>query len=890
MDLAHVTANWQFGKMFNTALQSLFDALQRLRTESSLTLLNLDHAVLDDPATTLEYVDRYRYWQTLDNIVASIPDLLRQDDQIALVGFLGHFSSGKSSLINALMGIGEGESPGYRRAVGTHPTDIEITLITHRDHAELVKKSSYTVVEEINVVHGPAIELLEHATLVDTPGLGNEVQGQDIVTRFLHLCHVLVMTIDGRRPFADKDKDFDLLDTAFNKLSGVPKLLAITSAEEFLDSRRGDFATDWNEGEATAFWAETIRRLKTDPRFAQHIVEFEDARRFFVDSKERFNVDKLSAALLRIVADDAHRSRIRKAQARYVLDVALESLLVLHRYISSRSENLKRLQTEAQNRADKTKTALDELLQSLETEFSQIRATMQDVKERMPDLQFALVKIATPDAISPLHKRALERLAGQIQGNVAAHVRENTGSLEALAVTAHRAATPWWRASNSKSGEVNVDAADILRASIPHEELAQAAIECGVDLFSEVNEQLRQKRREALKHLKSRRERASIGSRVRDIDDALDQFEQIHNDAVRGFLAYVTQPSSRDLLKEHGFVGFDETGDRAVEPQSLDMGKIAGVCAIRNAAEECKDSLKALTDGEDSDYELLLAGMEEEETLEETTITETFPGTVETKVVAECRVSFANFQTELNSHIEKLRGEFQEAKSEKAQRVVAIWKARGTLLARFILVVLLVVLAGAGVEAVWEGSLAALRDLLPGGTRTTVVTSIVSSLAIMAIVFVVSGVKNPTVAAAIGSTMRARVKVYTTRRRQTKALRSHVRGAVDTLARKMSGTDLNLEPMIVTAAIRWLSESPPYKMARQELSGLEERVRRRTECLDEFSRIANENMALIPDELRESAENIRRDAVERHMIRIREVTDAVDNLRSDLAGMLETVR
>lgn len=110
------------------------------------------------------------------------------------------------------------------------------------------------------------------------------------------------------------------------------------------------------------------------------------------------------------------------------------------------------------------------------------------------------------------------------------------------------------------------------------------------------------------------------------------------------------------------------------------------------------------------------------------------------------------------------------------------------------------------------------------------------------------------------------------------------------LAKKMSDTDLELEPMIVTAAIRWLGESPSYKMARQELSGLEERVRRRTECLDEFSRVVNENMALIPDELRESAENIRTDAVERHMIRIREATDAVDNLRSDLAGMLEMVR
>ena len=158
-------------------------------------------------------------------------------------------------------------APGTRETSDSNPTDTRITLITHRDHAQLVKKSAFTAVDDIDVLHGPALEFLEHATLVDTPGLGNEAVEHDAVTRFLHLCHVLVITIDGRRPFADKDKDFELLETAFNKLDGVPKILVVTSAEEFLTSRKASFSTAGKPNIAEAFWEEAIARLRRDLRF-----------------------------------------------------------------------------------------------------------------------------------------------------------------------------------------------------------------------------------------------------------------------------------------------------------------------------------------------------------------------------------------------------------------------------------------------------------------------------------------------------------------------------------------------------------------------------------------------------------------------------------------------
>ena len=152
--------------MLEDTLRAINETVGTLDTDECLSILNINEELIYSPSTTLEYLDRCRAWTRLRNIANSIPDLLNQSESIALVGFLGHFSSGKSSLINALLGVTSGENPGYKREVGLHPTDTGITLITHQDQAKLVSKSPYTAIDGVKVVHGPALEFLEHATLV----------------------------------------------------------------------------------------------------------------------------------------------------------------------------------------------------------------------------------------------------------------------------------------------------------------------------------------------------------------------------------------------------------------------------------------------------------------------------------------------------------------------------------------------------------------------------------------------------------------------------------------------------------------------------------------------------------------------------------------------------
>ena len=588
--------------MVEQTLRDLHDAVRALDGPQSLSILNIDEGALELPTTTREYLERFRAWSQLRNIAGSIPDLLNQSDNIALVGFLGHFSSGKSSLINALLGVSVDESPGYKREVGQHPTDTGITLITHRDHAHLVRKSAYTAVDDIDVVHGPALELLEHAALVDTPGLGNDAAEHDAVTRFLHLCHVLVITIDGRRPFADKDKDFELLDTAFNKLDGVPKILVVTSAEEFLSSRKASFSTGWQAGQADAFWEEAIVRLRRDPRFRSQLDVFQRERPLFVDSKEGFRIEEVRESVLPIVTDERHRARIRQAQGGYVLDTAREALGVLLGYISTRSDNLNRLHAEAQRRADGTATAVEEILESLEYAFSSVRQGLQDARQAISSGVFSLEAIVTAQTVGQGQEGTLRKVEGEIREGLQAGVSETrSGAWRRLRRHCRARTRRWFRAAD----DLDVGALLELRFDVGGDGsgLPRAAKTCARAILRTVNQQLVASVASSMQHLRGRTEAWEIGSSAGRIESSLDKFQRVHDDGVRSFYAYISAPSSSDLLREHGFVGFDASGEQAVQTESIDALNCAGFKAITRASESCKDKLRDLRREEDDDLD-----------------------------------------------------------------------------------------------------------------------------------------------------------------------------------------------------------------------------------------------------------------------------------------------
>ncbi len=94
-------------------------------------------------------------------------------DHPFLIVLVGAFNTGKSSLINALLGASV-------LGVGPTPTTDRIVIVRHGDTLQR------TIAGQVDTIFYPA-PLLEQASLVDTPGLESVLTSHDDVTRrFLH--------------------------------------------------------------------------------------------------------------------------------------------------------------------------------------------------------------------------------------------------------------------------------------------------------------------------------------------------------------------------------------------------------------------------------------------------------------------------------------------------------------------------------------------------------------------------------------------------------------------------------------------------------------------------------------------------------------------------------
>ena len=281
-----------------------------------------------------------------------------------------------------------------------------------------------------------------------------------------------------------------------------------------------------------------------------------------MDSKEGFRVEQVRDALLPIVTNDEHRARIRQAQGRYVLATAADALGVLLEYISTRSGNLNRLHMEAQKRADGTAIAVEELIQALDSSLVSIRQRLQESRQAVPLASFAVESIVTAQAINEaqgptlrtLERKIRDALEGQLDG--------------ARSATWHRVRRYYMARTRSWfSTKAQVDVIEFIgtqvNAGSDETGLKEATTKCARGILRLVNQQLTAAVASSLQHLRSSSEAWAIGSSASDIEASLERFERIHDDSVKSFYAYISAPSSSDLLREHGFVGFDESGEQA---------------------------------------------------------------------------------------------------------------------------------------------------------------------------------------------------------------------------------------------------------------------------------------------------------------------------------------
>ena len=80
-------------------------------------------------------VESNNYYQELKRVSNSLEQYIKKQVGLLYVGFLGSYSSGKSSTINSLLKVWDSDK---KRPISNNPTDDHITLITNENNVDNV--------------------------------------------------------------------------------------------------------------------------------------------------------------------------------------------------------------------------------------------------------------------------------------------------------------------------------------------------------------------------------------------------------------------------------------------------------------------------------------------------------------------------------------------------------------------------------------------------------------------------------------------------------------------------------------------------------------------------------------------------------------------------------
>ena len=226
-------------------LSSIAELEQLLDNENGTDYFDIKNS----PLCSEKRIELHRLHRSLNQYVSKSKALF-------YIGFVGHFSSGKSSTINSLLKLWgqKGE-----RLTGLHPTDKAVTMITDPSNATSLIGSHSRGEIEVGSVLVESISL-KSSVIVDTPGAGDPSIIKEMVRDFLPICDQIIYVFSAANPL--DDTDLPVLTKSHEQLPFIPIKIVVTRADEFKADNRKEFsAENFNSERAGQFVAELISRL-----------------------------------------------------------------------------------------------------------------------------------------------------------------------------------------------------------------------------------------------------------------------------------------------------------------------------------------------------------------------------------------------------------------------------------------------------------------------------------------------------------------------------------------------------------------------------------------------------------------------------------------------------
>ena len=326
--------------------------------------------------------------------------------------------------------------------------------------------------------------------------------------------------------------------------------------------------------------------------------------------------------------------------------------------------------------------------------------------------------------------------------------------------------------------------------------LKGASTRCARGILRSVNQQLTAAVASSIQHLRSSSEAWAIGSSVHEIQSSLASFEHVHDDSVKSFYAYVSAPSSSDLLREHGFVGFDEAGEQAVRAKSISALNCIGFTAISQSSESCKERLRPLRREEPVDLDSSLDD-DEESSVKESAFGDGYGygRLVVDRVNVVCHHRVGEFLSGLSERIDHFVEVVGAERAQAASSKARIWWARVTLVGRLALVAISLLALFLAFAKFAPDQLENLSSVINDHLFETILGTL-STILVLALVYVVAGAKNENLRWALRLVLLEKWASRTKRRHLAAALKAYFDESYDELV-----GDLDELPLQVDHAI-----------------------------------------------------------------------------------------
>ncbi|WP_162418725.1 P-loop NTPase family protein [Cyclobacterium roseum] len=229
------------------------------------------------------------YFNQLERIERTTDQYRKRTNNLFYIGFLGHFSSGKSSTINSILKL---HGTIDEKLSDHNPTDDQITLITsinnNNDVIKLTRSGKVPVV--ISQIEGNGA--LKDKVIMDTPGSGDPSTYEEIVRDSLPLCDLIIYCMAATHPFTNSD--IPLLQEKEKHLSNIPTVFLITRGNEFkADDLKELDKSNFNKPKYEKFAAQLAARINQVIETIS--LDYEDF--ILIDNKEQFNINLLETEI-----------------------------------------------------------------------------------------------------------------------------------------------------------------------------------------------------------------------------------------------------------------------------------------------------------------------------------------------------------------------------------------------------------------------------------------------------------------------------------------------------------------------------------------------------------------------------------------------------------------